>query len=145
MNKAVLEGFLGRDPEVRFTQSGMAVANLSLATNELRGPADNRQKFTEWHRIVAFGKMAEMVQSHYKKGKQVLVEGRLQTREWEDKNGVKRYTTEVIAGYMKLLGKGDGSSPAANTPPVESYEIPDAAALQHAPGPDQHFDDDIPF
>jgi len=114
VNRAILIGRLGRDPEMRFTQSGMAVANFSLATNERWvGQDGNRQERTEWHNIVAFGKLADICGQFLKKGKLVFIEGRLQTREWDDRDGNKRRTTEIVASNMQMLesrGGGDGYS-----------------------------------
>lgn len=125
MNLVILEGNLGSDPTVRFTADGKAVANLSMATHEMRGET----KYTEWHRVVAFGKLAEVVEKYYKKGKQVLCQGRKQTRTWQDKEGNSRETVEIVAHFLRLLGAPDGSAPRASreAPPMEAY------------------DDDIPF
>lgn len=137
LNKVLLIGYLGRDPEVRYTPGGAAVANLSLATTETwkDKQTGDKKESTEWHRVVMFGRLAEIAGEYLKKGSQIYVEGRLQTRKWQDKDGVDRYTTEVVAGGMKMLG-GRGSSggdrggdrPRHNSPP-----------------PADDFDDDIPF
>ncbi len=111
VNKAILIGNLGRDPEIRYTQSGMAVANFTLATNESWSDKESgeRRERTEWHRIVVFGKMGETCGKYLSKGRQVYVEGRIQTREWEDRDGNKRYTTEIVASDVRFLGnRGDG-------------------------------------
>lgn len=124
-NRVELIGNLGRDADIHITPSGLHIANLSVATNEQWTDAEGKpQKHTEWHRIVAFRKLAEMCADMYTKGKQVLVEGKLRTRRWEDKDGVTRYTTEVIAQNMRLLGaapagSGSGVPPA---PSPEAYE-----------------------
>ena len=116
VNKAIIIGRLGADPEVRYTASGQAVANFSLATDE----GTKEKPRTEWHRIVAWGKTAEICKEYLSKGRQVYVEGRLQTRSWEDRDGGKRYTTEVVAREVVFLGgKGDGGSREVE-PPVES-------------------------
>lgn len=106
VNRVFLVGNLGRDPEVRFTQSGQAVANFSLATSEKWTDKNTGEKKeeTEWHRIVAWGKLGEICGEYLSKGKQVYIEGRLQTRDWEDKDGNKRSTTEIVANNMTMLG-----------------------------------------
>ena len=137
LNKAILIGNLGRDPEVRYTPSGVAVANFSIATSESWTNKDGEKETrTEWHRIVAFGKLGEICGEYLSKGKQVYIEGRIQTRDWEDQNGVKRYTTEIVASQMIMLGtrdagetfKSEGSAAAAPSAPLQAPE-----------------DDDIPF
>jgi len=138
LNKVILIGNLGRDPEVRYTQNGTAVANFTLATNDVwTDKAGGRQERTEWHRIVVWGKQAEIVREHLAKGKQVYVEGTLQTRQWDDREGNKRTTTEVKAARVLMLGRPEGggdSRVAAGAPPQEvvAEEAPPA-------------DDDIPF
>jgi single-strand DNA-binding protein len=113
VNKAILIGHLGRDPEVRHTQEGTAVANFSIATNESwTDKAGAKQEKVEWHNIVAWGKLGEICGQYLKKGSQAYIEGRLQTREWE-KDGVKRYTTEVVAGNIQFLG----GKPGGDRPP----------------------------
>lgn len=105
INKVILIGNLGADPEVRYTPGGLAVANFRLATTENRSNKDGqREQHTEWHRIVAFGKLAEICGEYLAKGKQVYIEGRLQTRSWDDKDGNKRWATEIVAGTMQMLG-----------------------------------------
>ena len=109
VNKVILVGNLGRDAEVRYTPGGAAVATLNLATTEVWNDKQNqRQEKTEWHRIVLWGKQAESLQEYLTKGKQIYVEGRLQTRQWDDKDGNKRYTTEIKADRITLLGGGGG-------------------------------------
>ena len=111
INKAILIGNLGRDPEVRYTANGTAVANFSIATSERwkdRESGDQKEQ-TEWHRIVAFGRLGEICGQYLSKGRQVYIEGRIQTREWEDKEGNKRYTTEIVASAMQMLGGRDGA------------------------------------
>src|SRR6266581_3144558 len=123
LNKVILIGNLGRDPEVRYTQNGSAVANFTLATNEVwTDKGGERQERTEWHRIVVWGKQAEIVREHLAKGKQVYVEGTLQTRQWDDREGNKRTTTEVKAARVLMLGRPEGggdSRVAAGAPPQE--------------------------
>lgn len=110
INKVILIGNLGADPEVRFTQGGQAVANFRIATSESWTDKQSGQKTekTEWHRIVVWGKLAELCGEYLKKGRQCYVEGRLQTREWTDKEGKKNYTTEVVANTVQFLGGGAG-------------------------------------
>ncbi|MDY6881689.1 MAG: single-stranded DNA-binding protein [Desulfatiglans sp.] len=106
VNKAIIVGRLGRDPEVRYTPSGVAVANFSVATSEEWKDRDtgDKQERTEWHRVVAWRRLGEICGEYLRKGSQVYVEGRIQTREWEDREGVKRYTTEIVAQTMQMLG-----------------------------------------
>lgn len=139
VNKVILIGNLGRDPEVRHTPSGAAVTNFSIATNEAWNNRDGqREERTEWHRVVAFGKLAEICGQYLKRGKQVYVEGRLQTRQWEDRDGNKRSTTEVVATNITMLGRpGEG--------PADSYAPPlDQGRFEDAPAAGSE-DDDIPF
>ncbi|MDH4227252.1 MAG: single-stranded DNA-binding protein [Deltaproteobacteria bacterium] len=139
INKAILVGNLGQDPEIRYTPSGLAVANFSLATSEsFKGKDGQRETKTEWHKIVAFGKLAEICGEYLNKGKQIYIEGRIQTRQWEDKDGNKRYTTEIVANQMQMLGtkggsgggfdKGESSSggppTAEEPPPADMDDIP---------------------
>ncbi len=110
VNKVILIGNLGADPEVRYTQNSQAVANFRIATTDVWTDREgNKQERTEWHNIVAWGKLGEICGQYLKKGKQIYVEGRIQTRQWEDKEGGKRYTTEVVANIMQMLGRpGEG-------------------------------------
>ncbi|HLB05873.1 MAG TPA: single-stranded DNA-binding protein [Thermodesulfobacteriota bacterium] len=109
VNKVILLGRLGADPEVRYTSGGTAVAKFNLATSETYKDKDgSKQEKTEWHRVVAFGKLGEICGEYLSKGKQVYVEGKLQTRSWEDKDGNKKYTTEVNVNNMVMLGSGEG-------------------------------------
>ena len=110
VNKAIVLGNLGQDPDVRSTSSGQMVANFSLATNRSWTDRNGqRQEQTEWHKIVAWAKLAEIIEQYLKKGDQVYIEGRLQTRSWEDKSGEKRDTTEIVAQEMVMLGSGGGA------------------------------------
>lgn len=111
INKVILIGNLGKDPEVRFTPGGQAVANFNIATSESWTDKNTQQKVekTEWHRIVVWGKLAELCGEYLKKGRQCYVEGRLQTREWTDKEGQKKYTTEIVANTVQFLGSGGGA------------------------------------
>ncbi|MGH9743299.1 MAG: single-stranded DNA-binding protein [Candidatus Acidiferrum sp.] len=115
VNKVILVGRLGRDPETRYTTGGQAVANFSLATDHsYKDRNGERQKRTEWHKIVAWRKLAEIIQQYLKKGSLVYIEGRIETREWQDKEGQKRYSTEIIANEMRMLGgRGDGAAGGA--------------------------------
>ncbi len=123
VNKVILIGNLGRDPELRYTPSGAAVANFTLATNETWSDKDgNTQEHTEWHRIVAWNRLAEICGEYLKKGSQVYVEGRLRTRSWDDKDGVKRFTTEVVARELRMLGRREGGSVPEPPPPVDVVE-----------------------
>ena len=122
LNKATLIGNLGGDPEVRYTQSGTAVANFTIATSERWKDKDGQQQEqTEWHRIVAFARLGEICGEYLSKGSKVYIEGRIQTRSWEDKDGNKRYTTEIVAREMKMLdskpGAGGGGGEGAYTEP----------------------------
>jgi len=116
VNRVILIGNLGRDPELRYTQSGQAVANFSLATTDrFSNREGERQERTEWHRIVAWGRTAELCAQYLSKGRSVYVEGRLQTNEWEDKEGQKRRTTEVVAQSVQFLGgRGQGGESQAS-------------------------------
>lgn len=146
VNKVILIGNLGKDPEVRYTPSGLAVANITLATSESwkdKQSGENVER-TEWHRVVFYQRLAEIAGEYLRKGSKVYVEGKLQTRKWQDKNGQDRYTTEIIADSMQMLDS-KGSSSSADAP---AYEKPAAASSTSggsaAPSLD-NFDDDIPF
>lgn len=139
VNKVILVGNLGADPEVRFLPSGQPVANLRIATTERwtnRSSGEPGER-TEWHRVVVFGKQAENCKEYLKKGRQVYVEGRLQTRDWQDKDGNKRSTTEVVAQNVQFLGTGGGRGRETETPQVEE-PAPEPSVLGTS-------DDDIPF
>lgn len=136
VNKVILIGNLGADPEIRYLSNGTAVANFRIATTENRiNRSGEKVSFTEWHRIVAFGRLAEICKDYLNKGKQVYIEGRLRTRQWEDKNGNRRSTTEVIALQMQMLGP-PGTTVEIPIPEKE-YEI----ETEEIPGPD----DEVPF
>lgn len=139
INKVILIGRLGRDPEIRYTPGGAAVANFSIATSEEWRDKETgeKQERTEWHRIVAWRRLGEICGEYLKKGSQVYIEGRIQTRDWEDRDGVKRYTTEIIAQSMQMLDRAGsagrdmgGSSKEDGFPMEEPVSIPE---------------DDIPF
>ena len=125
VNKAILVGHLGADPELRHTQSGTAVATFRIATTErYNDRSGERQERTEWHRVVAWAKLAEICNTYLKKGKQVYIEGRIQTRQWEDKDGQKRYTTEIrCQRFVMLGGRGEGAQTASEPemPPDPAY------------------------
>ena len=141
VNKVILVGNLGRDAELRYTPGGAAVATLNLATTEVwNDKAGQKQEKTEWHRIVLWGKQAESLQEYLTKGKQIYVEGRLQTRQWDDKDGNKRYTTEIKADRVTLLGGGGGGRSGG----VERSSG-HAAGSQDEPPMEPMTDDDIPF
>ena len=137
LNKVTLIGNLGRDPELRYTANGQAVANFTLATTESFSKRDGgRDEKTEWHRIVAWGKLAEICGEYMAKGRQIYVEGRIQTREWEDKDGNKRQTTEVVAQQVTFIGgRGEGGGRPGDT----GAPTPPAPAASGGSG------DDIPF
>ena len=163
LNKVTLIGRLGADPEVRYMPSGGAVANISLATNFRWKDKQTGEKkeSTEWHRVVFFNRLAEIVGEYLKKGAQVYVEGRLQTRKWQDQGGHDRYTTEIIATEMQMLdSRSGGTSHFGNDQPQQTTDFapatthPSQAAPQTQqasmpPSPPPHtyddFDDDIPF
>ncbi len=146
VNKVILIGNLGSDPEVRYTPSGSAVANVNLATSETwrDKQTGELQDRTEWHRIVFFNRLAEIVGEYLRKGSKIYVEGSLRTRKWVDKNGVERHTTEIIANEMHILdsrsgGANAGHHPAEHAPQTEHHAEP-APAMAVA-----EFEDDIPF
>ncbi len=156
INKAILIGNLGRDPEIRYTQNGTAVCNFTIATTESYTPrgSENKEERTEWHRIVTFGRLAEICGEYLAKGRQVYVEGRIQTREWEDRDGNKRWTTEIVAQTMQMLGaapqggKGqvfdqgkEGSSSGQTGRPGDAQGGADYGYDQGGPAGD----DEIPF
>ena len=155
VNKVILVGTLGADPELRQTNSGSSVCNMRIATNDWRrdGATNERVETTEWHNIVLFKRLAEVADRYLKKGSQVYIEGKLRTRKWQDRDGNNRYSTEVIANDMQLLGArsgGGGSSYAGDSPgnyvpesnrPTNRKPDSDTAPV----GQEEDFDDDIPF
>ena len=150
INKAILVGNLGRDPEIRSTTSGMPVANFSLATNRRWRDRDgNRQEQTEWHNIVCFGRQAEVAGQYLSRGRQIYVEGRIQTRSWEDRNtGETKYRTEIVCENFLMLGqRGDGGGGGGGYQ-RDSYGPPAGGGGSQSPtddlGPEPE-DDDIPF
>lgn len=149
VNKVILVGNLGRDPETRYMPDGGAVTNISVATTEQwkDKSSGEKQEKTEWHRVAFFGKLAEIAGEYLKKGSQVYIEGRLQTREWE-KDGVKRYSTEIIASAMQMLGaRGASGSTAEPEEPATTAATPSKPAATGAAkkGAFDDFEDDIPF
>ena len=160
LNKVILIGNLGRDPETRYAPSGDAICNITAATTETwkDKATGERKEATEWHRVVFFGRLAEIAAQYLRKGSQLYVEGRLQTRKWQDKDGQDRYTTEIRGDEMKMLGSRQGGG--GGDAPMGGYDAPAAAPARQAPqqapaqkAPGQSgggggfgdFDDDIPF
>jgi single-strand DNA-binding protein len=146
VNKVILVGHLGKDPEIRYMPNGNAVANVTLATTESwkDKQTGEKQERTEWHNVVFFSRLAEIAGEYLKKGSQVYVEGSLRTRKWQDKSGNDRYTTEIIASEMQMLGGrggGGGGGYAAGDASPPMAEQPASSAGSAAPD----FDDDIPF
>jgi single-strand DNA-binding protein len=152
VNKVILIGNLGRDPETRYSPDGAAITNVSVATTSQwkdKNTGEKREE-TEWHRVAFFGRLAEIAGEYLKKGSQVYIEGRLRTRKWQDKDGQDRYTTEVVADVMQMLGSRQGAGgppddepraarPASSKPPAAK------AAKEPAGGGVADMDDDIPF
>ncbi len=149
VNKVILVGRLGRDPETRYTGAGQAVCNFSMATDEtFKDRSGERQKRTEWHKIVVWGKQAEIAQQYLKKGSQIYLEGRIQSREWTDKENQKRTSYEIVASNFRMLGsRADsmGGGAARSSAPAGDFD-------QEAPAPSEHdqsgpevTDEDIPF
>ena len=143
VNKVILVGNLGRDPEVRRTPSGDAMVNLSIATTDTwKDKGGERQEKTEWHRIVMFGRVAEVAGEYLKKGSQAYFEGRLQTRKWTDKEGQDKYTTEVVADRMQMLGSRSGSGTGSFS---DSQASSKASGSGEFSGGLDDLEDDIPF
>jgi single-strand DNA-binding protein len=158
VNKAIILGHLGRDPEVRYTANGGAVANITVATTEAwrDKTSGEQQEKTEWHRVVFFGRLAEIVGEYLKKGSQVYIEGRLQTRKWQGNDGQDRYTTEIVANEMQMLGGrsgggagGSGYNQGGQGGGAQSNDYGAApsggGSSQGGGGAPDDFDDDIPF
>ena len=153
INKVILVGHLGQDPEVKYMPSGGAVANVSIATSDQwkdKQSGEMKDK-TEWHRVVFFGRLAEIVGEYLKKGSQVYVEGRLQTRKWQDKNGADHYTTEIVASELQMLGgrgEGGGQHQSGRGSAQQAPQAQRAPAQQqggYQPMPEDEFDSDVPF
>jgi len=141
VNKIILIGRLGRDPEIKYFQDGTAVANFSIATSEEWKDKETGEKKerTEWHRIVAFRRLGEICGEYLSKGRQVYIEGRLQTREWEDKDGNRRWTTEIVAREMQMLGSRE---PGRGNRDADQYQAP---GMPGPPSDQTEPEDDIPF
>ncbi|MFT3759502.1 single-stranded DNA-binding protein [Thauera sp.] len=159
LNKVILIGNLGRDPETRYAPSGDAICNLTVATTEVwkDRTSGERREATEWHRVVFFGRVAEVAAQYLRKGSQIYVEGRLQTRKWQDQNGQDRYTTEIRGDEMKMLGRREGGdapmrapdsgfdAPAPASRPAPAAPRPQSQAPAASSSGFGDFDDDIPF
>lgn len=154
VNKVIILGRLGADPEVRFTPSGDAVCNLSVATSEnWKDKAGERQERTEWHRVVLYRRLAEVAGEYLKKGRPVYLEGRLQTNKWQTKDGQDRYTTEIIGDQMKMIGGRDdnnsqnepSSKPQSNDNIDQTPKKNDQPSNSSSAGSIDQFEDDIPF
>ena len=158
VNKVILIGNLGRDPETRYMPEGGAVTNISIATTDTwKDKSGERQERTEWHKVAFFGRLAEIAGEYLKKGSQVYVEGALRTRKWQDKEGQERYTTEIVASEMRMLGRREGGAePMAREPrePATAGREPATAgaaagggkaAPRKGGGNFEQMDDDIPF
>lgn len=160
VNKVILMGNLGRDPEVRFMPNGEAVCNFSIATTDSwKDKAGEKQERTEWHNIVMYRRLAEIAGEYLKKGRPVYIEGRLQTRKWQTKEGQDRYTTEIIADSMQMLGGRDDNSSSQSSAPQkddfnqapdrassnESQSVSDSTSSNSGASSFDEFEDDIPF
>jgi single-strand DNA-binding protein len=152
VNKVILIGNLGRDPETRYMPDGGAITNVSIATTEVwKDKNGDKQEKTEWHRVAFFGKLAEIAGEYLKKGSQVYVEGRLQTRKWQDKDGADKYTTEIVADRMQMLGSRQGQGGGSRDMGEGEASAPRASAgaaakpAAKAGGKFDDFEDDIPF
>jgi single-strand DNA-binding protein len=153
VNKVILVGRLGRDPETRYTGGGQAVANFSVATDETyKDKAGDRQKRTEWHKIVVWGKQAEIAQQYLKKGSLIFIEGRIQSREWQDKEGQKRTSFVIVANYFRMLGgRGDGAGSGGSMGGSRTEEHDQSGPSDDFGGPGgatggpEISDEDIPF
>ncbi|MDG2018284.1 MAG: single-stranded DNA-binding protein [Porticoccaceae bacterium] len=155
INKVIIVGNCGQDPETRYMPSGGAVTNLSLATSETwkdKNTGDQQER-TEWHRVVFFNRLAEIVEQYVKKGSKVYVEGSLRTRKWQGQDGQDRYTTEIVASEMQMLDSRGGQAgqggydqqPAPSEPQQQQAPQKQATAQPAAPAGGMGFDDDIPF
>ncbi|OOZ42425.1 single-stranded DNA-binding protein [Solemya elarraichensis gill symbiont] len=149
VNKVILIGNLGKDPEVRYMPNGNAVANITVATSETwkdKNTGEQQEK-TEWHRVVMFHRLGEIAGEYLKKGSKVYLEGKLQTRKWQDNNGQDRYTTEIVADQMQMLDSRGGSAPmgGGGGAPAKQQQSNDNGFSQQSEPPAADFDDDIPF
>ena len=149
INKVILVGNLGADPETRYMPSGGAVTNVRLATTDTwrDKQSGDQQERTEWHRVVFFGRLAEVAGEYLRKGRQIYVEGRLQTRKWQAQDGQDRWSTEIVANEMQMLGGRDGAAPppSGEAPPSGERRSEAGQRRERAPEPAEDFDDDIPF
>jgi len=147
VNKVILIGNLGRDPEIRYMPNGQAVANITIATSESwkdKNTGEQQEK-TEWHRVVFFRRLAEIAGEYLKKGSKVYIEGKLQTRKWQDNQGQDRYTTEILANEMQMLDSRGGSNNFGGDMPQDTGYNEPQSSPQAAPVAAGDFDDDIPF
>lgn len=150
INKVIIVGNLGADPEVRYMPSGGAVTNVTVATSESWKDKNSGepQERTEWHRIVFFNRLAEIAGEYLRKGSKVYIEGSLRTRKWQDQSGADRYTTEIVAGEMQMLDSRGGAPSTQSAPPSQGYASQSAAsteAMSSVGHSNEEFDDDIPF
>jgi single-strand DNA-binding protein len=146
VNKVILVGNLGRDAELRYTPGGAAVATINMATTDVYKDREGQKKEdTQWHRVVLWGRTAESLHEYLTKGKQIYVEGRLQTRKWTDKDGVEKYTTEIRGDRVVLLGGGGGGQRAGGARGAEAGAAAGGFDAPHDTGPTDLSDDDIPF
>ena len=146
VNKVILIGNLGADPETRYLPSGDAVTNIRIATTEnWKDKTGEKQEHTEWHRVAFFGKLAEIAGEYLKKGSPVYVEGRIRTRKWQDKEGQERYSTEIVADRMQLLGGRGAGAESLPREPGDAAAAPAGKAPARKGGAFDEMDDDIPF
>lgn len=146
VNKVILVGNLGKDPEVRYMPSGEAITNITVATTDTwKDKSGEKQEKTEWHRVAFFSKLAEIAGEYLKKGSQVYIEGRLQTRKWQDKEGHDRYTTEIVADRMQMLGSRSGGGNTFEVVDKEPAGGGAAKPVKKSGGEFDDFEDDIPF
>ena len=146
INKVILIGRLGKDPEMRYTSSGTAVVNFSMATNHFTKDQDgNNSDQTEWHKVVAFGRTAEVAGEYLNKGKLVYIEGRLQTSSWDDQNGQKRYKTEIVCANLQLLGSKGDSEPSQEEAPALEKTTESKNEKESQTTPASEDEDDLPF
>ncbi len=144
VNKVILLGNLGQDPEVKMTQGGQQVCTLNIATSDSWVKDGKREERTEWHRVVLWGRLADLAGKYLKKGRRVFLEGRLQTRSWEDQSGQKRYTTEIVATQMVFVDSAGGKNESYEAAPAE-YSGPTNDSSVRPMGSDFAADEDVPF
>jgi len=150
VNKAILLGYLGKDPAVRYLPDGKAVANVSMATSEswTDKATSEKKESTQWHQLVFYGRLAEIAGEYLKKGSPIYVEGKIQTRKYQDKDGHDRYVTEIVCHEMKMLGgkpEGESKPAGADYAAAKSGERPAAKPAPEKAGPFDHMEDDVPF